>query len=168
MKFMEVLMNVYLPYSFSCWRKWMYILRKWTAKGVNWFARHWQIVISFAQFRPIINFSLRLFGLAIVCLISSEAVWSHSLSNQAILQLPYKLKILKMVPLTFLTGIFKSFNSSLLDDDYYIELISLSYWDWLKELHSVFFIRTYNFGAEAERSHIFFCDLRLKTFLRCS
>ena len=34
-KFMEVLMNVYLPYSFNCWRKWMYILRKWTAKGVH-------------------------------------------------------------------------------------------------------------------------------------
>ena len=34
MKFMEVLMNVYLPNSFNCWRKWMYILRKWTAKGV--------------------------------------------------------------------------------------------------------------------------------------
>ena len=32
-KFMEVLMNVYLPYSFN-WRKSMYILRKWTAKGV--------------------------------------------------------------------------------------------------------------------------------------
>ena len=34
MKFTEVLMKVYLPYSFNCWRKWMYILRKWTAKGV--------------------------------------------------------------------------------------------------------------------------------------
>ena len=34
MKFMEVLMNVYLRYSFNCWRKWLYILRKWTAKGV--------------------------------------------------------------------------------------------------------------------------------------
>ena len=34
MNFIEVLMNVYLPYSFNCWRKWMYILRKWTAKGV--------------------------------------------------------------------------------------------------------------------------------------
>ena len=34
MKFMEVLMNVYLPYSFNCWRRWIYILRKWTAKGV--------------------------------------------------------------------------------------------------------------------------------------
>ena len=33
-KFMEVLMNVYLRYSFNCWRKWLYILRKWTAKGV--------------------------------------------------------------------------------------------------------------------------------------
>ena len=32
MKFVEVLMNVYLPYSFNCWRKWMYILREWTAK----------------------------------------------------------------------------------------------------------------------------------------
>ena len=35
MKFMEVLMNVYLPYSYNCWRKWMYILRKWTVKGVK-------------------------------------------------------------------------------------------------------------------------------------
>ena len=35
MKFMEVLMNVYLRYSFNCWRKWLYILRKWTAKGVK-------------------------------------------------------------------------------------------------------------------------------------
>ena len=34
MKFMEVLMNVYLRYSFNCWRKWLCILRKWTAKGV--------------------------------------------------------------------------------------------------------------------------------------
>ena len=34
MKFMEVLMNVYLRYSFNCWRKWLYILRKRTAKGV--------------------------------------------------------------------------------------------------------------------------------------
>ena len=33
MMFMEVLMNVYLSYGFNCWRKWMYILRKWTAKG---------------------------------------------------------------------------------------------------------------------------------------
>ena len=33
-KFMEVVMNVYLRYSFNCWRKWLYILRKWTAKGV--------------------------------------------------------------------------------------------------------------------------------------
>ena len=31
---MEVLMNLYLPYSFICWRKWMSILRKWTEKGV--------------------------------------------------------------------------------------------------------------------------------------
>ena len=31
---MEVLMNVYLRYSFNSWRKWLYILRKWTAKGV--------------------------------------------------------------------------------------------------------------------------------------
>ena len=30
-----------------------------------------------------------------------------------------------------------------------------------------FFIRTSNVGAEAERSYIF-CDLSLKTFLRCS
>ena len=30
MKFMEILMNVYLPYSLNCWRKWMYILlRAW-------------------------------------------------------------------------------------------------------------------------------------------
>ena len=36
MKFMEVLMYVYLRYSFNCWRKWLYILRKWTAKGVVW------------------------------------------------------------------------------------------------------------------------------------
>ena len=35
MNFIEVLMNVYLPYSFNCWRKWMCILRKWTAKGVS-------------------------------------------------------------------------------------------------------------------------------------
>ena len=34
MKFMEVLMNVYLRYSFNCWRKWFYILLNWTAKGV--------------------------------------------------------------------------------------------------------------------------------------
>ena len=34
MKLIEVLMNLYLPYSFSCCRKWMYILRKWTAEGV--------------------------------------------------------------------------------------------------------------------------------------
>jgi len=34
LKFMEVVMNVYLRYSFNCWRKWLYILRKWTAKGV--------------------------------------------------------------------------------------------------------------------------------------
>ena len=34
MKFMEVQMNVYLPYSFNCWRNWMCILRKWTTKGV--------------------------------------------------------------------------------------------------------------------------------------
>ena len=27
-------MNVYLRYSFNCWRKWLCILRKWTAKGV--------------------------------------------------------------------------------------------------------------------------------------
>ena len=33
-KFMDVLMNVYLRYSFNCWRKWLCILRKWTAKGV--------------------------------------------------------------------------------------------------------------------------------------
>ena len=33
-KFMEVPMNVYSPYSSNCWRKWLYILRKWTAKGV--------------------------------------------------------------------------------------------------------------------------------------
>ena len=32
-KFMEVLMHVYLPYSFNCWCKWMYLLCKWTAKG---------------------------------------------------------------------------------------------------------------------------------------
>ena len=37
MMFMELQMNVYLPYSFNCWRKWMCILRKWTAKGVNIF-----------------------------------------------------------------------------------------------------------------------------------
>ena len=35
MKFMEVLMNVDLRYSFNWWRKWLYILRKWTAKGVK-------------------------------------------------------------------------------------------------------------------------------------
>ena len=35
MKFMEVLMNVYLPHSFNCCHKWIYILRKWTAKGVR-------------------------------------------------------------------------------------------------------------------------------------
>ena len=37
-KFMEVLINVYMRYSFNGWRKWLYILRKWTAKGVqsNW------------------------------------------------------------------------------------------------------------------------------------
>ena len=29
-----------------------------------------------------------------------------------------------------------------------------------------FFMRTSNFGAEAERSYFCFCDLRLKTFLR--
>ena len=34
MKFMEVLMNVYLRYSFNYWRKWLCILLKWTAKGV--------------------------------------------------------------------------------------------------------------------------------------
>ena len=34
MKFAEVLVNVYLHYSFNCWRKWLYILREWTAKGV--------------------------------------------------------------------------------------------------------------------------------------
>ena len=34
MKFMKVLMNVYLRYNFNYWRKWLYILRKWTAKGV--------------------------------------------------------------------------------------------------------------------------------------
>ena len=34
MKFMEVLMNVYWRYSFNRWLKWLYILRKWTAKGV--------------------------------------------------------------------------------------------------------------------------------------
>mgnify|MGYP006973594924 CR=1 FL=1 len=34
MKFMEMLMNAYLPYSFDCWPKWMYILHKWTAQGV--------------------------------------------------------------------------------------------------------------------------------------
>ena len=50
MKFLEVLMNVYLPYSFNCWRKWMYILRKWTAKGVvvlhNNCATWWNILES--------------------------------------------------------------------------------------------------------------------------
>ena len=35
MKFIEVLINVYLPYGFNCWSKWMHILRKWTAKGVS-------------------------------------------------------------------------------------------------------------------------------------
>ena len=35
-------------------------------------------------------------------------------------------------------------------------------------LHSLFFIRTSNFGAEAERSYFFFRDLRLKMFLRRS
>ena len=35
MKFMEVLINEYLPYGFNCWSKWMHILRKWTAKGVS-------------------------------------------------------------------------------------------------------------------------------------
>ena len=43
-------------------------------------------------------------------------------------------------------------------------------------MHSVFcfvflYIRTSSFGADAERSYFFsffFCDLRLKTFLRCS
>ena len=34
-KFMQVIMNVNLPYRFNCWCKWMYILRKWTAKGVK-------------------------------------------------------------------------------------------------------------------------------------
>ena len=46
MKFTEVLMNVYLPFSFDCWRKWMYILRKWTTKVVlplGWSGSGWLI-----------------------------------------------------------------------------------------------------------------------------
>ena len=44
MKFMELLMNVYLRYSFNGWRKWLYILRKWTAKGVLSFCRALRIL----------------------------------------------------------------------------------------------------------------------------
>ena len=43
MKFIEVLTNVYLRHSFNCWRKWLYILRKWIAIAVatlsNWLKR---------------------------------------------------------------------------------------------------------------------------------
>ena len=48
---MEMLMNLYLPYSFNCWRKWMSILRKWTAKGVlRWL--QFPLPISLPPFLP--------------------------------------------------------------------------------------------------------------------
>ena len=49
MKFMEVLMNVYLRYSFNCWPKWLYILRKWTAKGVHCFVNTVQKSVNLVQ-----------------------------------------------------------------------------------------------------------------------
>ena len=62
MKFMEVLMNVCLPYSFNCWRKWMHILGKCTAIGV-----FFQIVGCwrfFSSYRP--NSSITIFQIPAV------------------------------------------------------------------------------------------------------
>ena len=98
MNFIEVLMNVYLPYSFNCWRKWMFILCKWTAKGVVYFTRvvtnerkfswRWNILAKLLQGMKN-NFRKNESKIIFRCLV--RALWKCTESPIEIMQIRYVL-----------------------------------------------------------------------------